>query len=256
MPHPAVDVSLLLPEAGAGTGGDTSAALRGAWCAVADAWRATGLRGTEVTAPQAAPPGSLLVVADAGADLGAVLAHDGPVLLAGPALPLLVPPAAARALGVDVQGAGLTPPHEVRVRPGPAVGEVALRVDGDLLVPAARVLRCTPAADVEVHLTANVAFCDHPAAWSRHDERGRVRAATLLGRTPADAGDPAVARVLVRLVRHLLGRRDAAPTRVGMLGYGAIGHEHNAAGRGRHSGPGAGGGLRPGARGGSRRRAP
>ena len=222
------DVVLLVDR---GDGHADGPRLREAWCAVAAAWRATGLRGLEVAAdgPGAhgsLPPGALLVVAGATADADAVLAHPGPVLVAGPALHALVArePVAA-ALGVRPDGA--TPPHEVRVRPGPAAGQVADRLPGDLLAPRERVLLVRGTApDVDVHLQASVALRDHPVAWSRADADGRLRAATLLGGTPESAQDPEVRRVLVRLVRHLLGLRDAPPVRVGMLGYGAIGHEH------------------------------
>jgi scyllo-inositol 2-dehydrogenase (NADP+) len=123
-------------------------------------------------------------------------------------------------------GRGL-PEHEVRVRPGRDAGEVALRLGGDeLVLRAAWPLQDKVADDVEQLLTANSAFRDHPVAtW---------RAATAVGTLSLECAgpsldDPALARLLVRLLRHVLGRRDAAPVRIGMLGYGAIGHEHAAA---------------------------
>ena len=218
---------VLLVDAVDGT--DSGRRLRDAWCGVAAAWRATGLRGREVAGDAAGrglPPGALVVAATATADPETLLAHSGPVLLAGPALLALAGhPGVAEALGVHP--GGTTPPHEVRVRPGPAAGEVAHRLAGDLLVPREQVLlHARTEVDAAVQLTANVAFRDHPAAWSRPGAEGRTRAATVLGGTPEAAEDPEVRRVLVRLVRHLLGRRDARPVRVGMLGYGAIGPEH------------------------------
>ena len=41
--------------------------------------------------------------------------------------------------------------------------------------------------------------------------------------------DPAWHRLVHRMVRHVLGVSDGAAVRVGILGYGAIGHEHSAA---------------------------
>ena len=72
-------------------------------------------------------------------------------------------------------------------------------------------------------LTANSAFTDHPVAtW-----RPATRVGTLtVGSTRETYDDPAFARLVARVLRHVLGLRDAAPVRVGMLGYGAIGHEH------------------------------
>lgn len=115
---------------------------------------------------------------------------------------------------------GSLPPHAVRVRPGPHAGEVAVRLGGDeVLLHAAWPLQDKTADDVEVLLTANSAFRDHAVAtWRPATAVGTV---TL---TPSD--DPAYARLVARVLRHVLGLRDAAPVRVGMLGYGAIGHEH------------------------------
>ena len=119
------------------------------------------------------------------------------------------------------------PVHEVRVRPGRDAGEVALRLGGDaLLLRAAWPLQDEVADDVELLLTANSAFRDHPVATWR--PATSVATLTLEGdRTALD--DPALARLVHRLLRRALGLRDAAPVRIGMLGYGAIGAEHAAA---------------------------
>jgi scyllo-inositol 2-dehydrogenase (NADP+) len=159
----------------------------------------------------ATPDGPLLTAAERGA----------PVLLVG-----------ADHAGALWDAAGLLPGqvlpvHEVRVRPGRNAGEVALRLGGDeLLLRAAWPLQDKVADDVEVLLTANSAFRDHPVAtW---------RPATSVGTLTLDCAgasldDPALARLVHRLLRHALGLRDAAPVRIGMLGYGAIGSEHAAA---------------------------
>ena len=177
----------------------------------------------------------------AGLDLA-----DGPdpdvVLVLGPAPdgPLLA--AAERGTPVLLVGAGhggalwdaagllpgrVLPVHEVRVRPGRDAAEVALRLGGDdLLLRAAWPLQEKVADDVEQLLTANSAFRDHPVAtWRPATSVGTL----TLDCAPPSLDDPALARLLARLLRHVLGLRDAAPVRVGMLGYGAIGHEHAAA---------------------------
>jgi predicted dehydrogenase len=79
------------------------------------------------------------------------------------------------------------------------------------------------ADDVQQLLTANSAFVDSPVAtWRPSTGVGTL----TVGSTPQTYADPAFARIVHRLLRHLLGQRDAAPVRVGMLGYGAIGPEH------------------------------
>jgi predicted dehydrogenase len=50
-----------------------------------------------------------------------------------------------------------------------------------------------------------------------------------VGSTASTYADPAWQRIVHRLVRRILGAADGPPVRVGILGYGAIGHEHNAA---------------------------
>jgi predicted dehydrogenase len=170
-----------------------------------------------------------------GPDAQAVLvlgpAPDGPRLAAAErgAPVLLVGDPASDALR-DAAGllpGRVLPVHEVRVRPGRDAGEVALRLGGDdLTLRAAWPLQDKVADDVEVLLTANHAFRDHPVAtW---------RAATSVGALTldCDAGtlaEPTLARLVHRLLRHAVGLRDARPVRIGMLGYGAIGAEHAAA---------------------------
>jgi predicted dehydrogenase len=103
---------------------------------------------------------------------------------------------------------------------------VAARLGGDLLVTDRWPLQEKVADDVEVLLTANVAFTDHAVAtW-----RGSTGIGMLtVGSTAETLDDPLWHRLVHRLLRHALAQRDARPVRVGLLGYGAIGHEHNAA---------------------------
>ena len=163
-----------------------------------------------------------------GGDLTLVLGADllpEEVLLDLPGDVLLVGPSTAATDRTGLLAGRVTPVHEVRVRPGPA-GEVMVRSGGDVLVRDAWPLVDKTLDDVEVLLTANVAFSDHPVAtW-----RPATRTGTLtVGSTPATYADRGWQRLVHRVVRHVLGQADTAPVRVGILGYGAIGHEHNTA---------------------------
>ena len=151
----------------------------------------------------------------------ALLAAAGrgtPVLLVGPAMSAALTDAAGLVPG------RVLPVHPVRVRPGRDAGEVAARLGADELL----LTDCWPvqekvADDVEQLLTASHALFDHPVAtWRPSTGIGTL----TVGSTPGTYADPAFARLVHRLLRHLLGQRDAAPVRVGMLGYGAIGAEH------------------------------
>jgi predicted dehydrogenase len=174
-----------------------------------------------------------VVLVEDGADAVLVLgaAPDGPTLEAARSgTPVLLVGSGHAERLWDTAGlrpGRLLPVHEVRVRPGRDAGEVALRLGGDeLLLRAAWPVQEAVADDVQVLLTANSAFRDHPVAtW---------RPGTCVGTLTLDCAavsleDPATARVVHRLLRHALGLREGAPVRIGMLGYGAIGHEHAAA---------------------------
>ncbi len=165
-----------------------------------------------------APGGELTVV------LGAHLLPEDE-LVALPGTVLLVGPLTAGTERTGLLADRLTPVHEVRVRPGSS-GEVMARSGGDVLVRDAWPLVDKALEDVEVLLTANVAFADHPVAtW-----RASTSTATLtVGSTPATLADAGWLRLLHRVVRHVLGDTDGGPVRVGILGYGAIGHEHTTA---------------------------
>ena len=150
----------------------------------------------------------------------ALLASAAPVLVVGPTMSSAVTDAAGLVPG------RLTPLHEVRVRPGPAAGDVGSRLGGDLLVTEQWPLQDKVADDVEVLLTANVAFTDHPVAtWRPSTGLGVL----TVGSTAATYADPAWQRIVHRLLRRIAGQADAGPVRIGILGYGAIGHEHSAA---------------------------
>ena len=139
--------------------------------------------------------------------------------------PVLVSAALVRRLPavadrVGVQAATATPEHEIRVRPEPGVDP---RQMDDLLLPGRLALADKVADDVRVLATANVGYADYPAVT--------FRPATDLGALLVDLDPQALAdRDTRRFVRHLAHAIAGAPepddVRVGMVGYGAIGHEH------------------------------
>jgi scyllo-inositol 2-dehydrogenase (NADP+) len=148
-----------------------------------------------------------------------LLAGSRPVVLVGPTMSTALSDAAGLVPGQ------LTPEHEVRVRPGPD-GEVAVRAGGDVLLRDRWPLQEKVADDVEVLLTANAAWADHPVAtWRPASGVGTV----TLGSRASTLADPAWHRLVHRVLRHVAGVRDGAPVRLGMLGFGAIGIEHAAA---------------------------
>lgn len=178
---------------------------------------------------------TLVLTEQDDADLLLVLAPEGvpaglePTLLraaAGGTPVLLVGPRPGQALA-DAAGlvpGRLLPVHAVRVRRGPHAGDVAARLGGEeLLLTDCWPLQDKVADDVEQLLTANSAFSDHPVATWRPATRVGL---LTIGSTESTYADPAFARLVHRVVRRLLGQSDRPSMRVGMLGYGAIGHEH------------------------------
>ena len=171
---------------------------------------------------------------DADADAVLVLGADRldeaqeDAVLAAAAAVLLVGPTMSTALS-DAAGLvprELTPEHEIRVRPGPDAGDVGARLGGDVLLRDRWPLQDKVADDVEVLLTANVAFRDQPVAtWRPSTGVGTL----TVGASASTIQDPAWHRLVHRLLRHVTGVREAAPVRIGMLGYGAIGAEHGGA---------------------------
>lgn len=161
-----------------------------------------------------------------------------PLVLAGPTL-------LADVEGAWTESSGLlvgerTPVHDVRLRPGPDAGTVADRLEdhshglGSHLGPHAhvqdRVLMVDKTADdVEVLLCAAVGLRLIPVA----SVRGDVLAWTS-GTTAEAVRDPSTRRLLVLALDRLLGGGGGglgrpATVRAGILGYGAIGHEHSRA---------------------------
>lgn len=147
------------------------------------------------------------------------------VLLAGPTL-------RGTPIGSPLSdGAGLlpgdsSPGHEVRIRPGAA--SIAPVVPPGTL-PHERILLIDKVVeDVEVLLTANVRLAEHPVASYRPSTG--IGTFTLAGGATAPSRD--YLRLFLQILRHLTdspGPRALTSTRVGLLGYGAIGAEHRRA---------------------------
>ena len=166
--------------------------------------------------------------------LAAVVAESRPVILAGPTLGRGDTEARlAEAAGVRVSRA--TPVHDVRVRVGrdgaslPTSGHA--HAEGDHNGPHDHVTDRVMLADkvtddVEVLRVAAVGLVEHPVmTW-----RPSTGVATwTLGTTGTAAADRATVRALVGLLGHVAGRTAPADIRVGLLGYGTIGHEHSRA---------------------------
>jgi predicted dehydrogenase len=168
-------------------------------------------------------------------DLAKALAEPwAHVLLAGPTL------ASADPDGLLAQAAGLelgptSPVHDVRLRSGPDGTwlNAAFHTHGDhahqdehehLTGSVTAVARV--AEGVQVLRTARLGLTDHPVlTW-------RPTTATAAWTTPTTAtavADRNTTRLLVQVLRAMASVPSPAPVRVGLLGYGAIGHEHSRA---------------------------
>ena len=160
--------------------------------------------GVDVTASNAGA--ALLVVTESAPleQIRATVASLGmPTLVVGPGIP--TGPA--------------SPLHEIRLRP-------QARTLGDDVIITDRVRVLDDLAG-DVLVTANIAFTDLPVArWDR--DLGAIMLS--VGTEPSSWSSVPFLRLVHRLL-HLLvsGDEPRAPIRVGLLGYGAIGHEHAAA---------------------------
>ncbi len=188
---------------------------------VLDYLRATGLgvtTGLDLSAAAVLVLGAG-ALSEAAEDAVLATARRGtPVLLVGPTMSTALSDAAGLLPG------RLLAIHPVRLRPGAQAGEVTARLGGDeLLLTDCWPVQDKVADDVEELLTANCAFRDFPVATYRPST---AIGALTVGSTPQTYADPAFSRLVHRLLRRLIGQKDATPVRVGMLGYGAIGPEH------------------------------
>jgi scyllo-inositol 2-dehydrogenase (NADP+) len=201
-----------------------------------NALRAAGL--PVVQAHETPQDGDVLVVwADSPVPDGLAgrLGRPGlPALLLGPTLCDADPDGAlAEAAGLRISGA--TPVHDVRVHAGPDAGTLAPRghrhAEGDHIDTHAhltdRVLVVDKVRDdVAVLLQAWVGLDPQPVATWRP---ATGTATWLLGTTPESCLDRQTVRTLLGLLRVMTGAPEPTAVRVGLLGYGAIGHEHSRA---------------------------
>jgi len=159
------------------------------------------------------------VPADADLERLIEVAGDRPVLFTGGSWLLGGSPALQARVGL-VTSVTSSPAHEIRVRRGPRLDP---RGEGDLLVRGAwpRIDKCSD--DVECLATANAAFSDHAViTWRAATRSGAL---TLSGRESL-WHDRDLLRSIQRWARYARGVQERPPVRVGLLAYGAIGHEH------------------------------
>ncbi len=155
----------------------------------------------------------------------AAVAGRSSVLLAGPTLHAW----RAATIVSDLLGllsGRLMPVHEIRLRPG-TDGE-HLNLPGPLLLTDSWPQVDKTADDVSVLLSAHAGLNPHPVLTLRR-RCGVAHGAFTVGSRAETVADPAYARLVHRWLRAAAGVPEAAPIRVGMLGYGAVGGEHAAA---------------------------
>jgi predicted dehydrogenase len=184
----------------------------------AAAWRAVA--GLRIEAPDRSD--AVVVVTDRppSDEVTSLLSRPtrGPVLLVGPTVSAW----GSGAGPVDAAGISFSEVarrHEIRVR-----SEVLdPRGEGDLLVTDGLPLVDKVMPDVSVLATAAMGLDQHAVVtWRSETALGTI----CVGADPAEWTNPRFLRLLRRLVDHAVGRTERPPARVGVLGYGAIGHEH------------------------------
>ncbi len=187
-------------------------------------------------------------VAPSDADVVVLLA-DRPLpsgaldeLLSGPALVVLLGPTLGRADADDLlaEGSGIhvgaeTPVHDVRVRPGPDGSRIERsgHVHGvrDHTGPHEHITDRVTAVDkvlddVEVLQVAAVGLVEHAVTTYRPATGVGV---CTLGATPGALDDPTLILSLLSLGSRAAASEHGVEIGVGLLGYGAIGHEHSRA---------------------------
>jgi scyllo-inositol 2-dehydrogenase (NADP+) len=116
-----------------------------------------------------------------------------------------------------------TPHHRIRLRPH-ADSSIASRWPDELTVVDSLLTVDKVLDDVDVIAAAMIGLAEHPVlSWRPSTGVGLC----TLGPTPQTLSAPEFRRLLHRWVRHALDIADGPDVRVGILGYGAIGHEHN-----------------------------
>ena len=179
----------------------------------------------------------VIVWADRPLEPGLVKALADPgvrVLLGGPSLAQADPEGVlADAAGIDLGPS--SPLHDVRLRMGPDGQRLysAFHIHGDhahhdehehLPGRVATVERI--ADDVRVLRTARLGLTDHPVLTWRPST---ATAVWTMGTTPEAIVDRDATRLLAQVLREMADQAPPKPVRVGLLGYGAIGHEHSRA---------------------------
>ena len=179
----------------------------------------------------------VVVWADRPLDPGLVRALAEPsvrLLLAGPSLTQADPD------GILAEASGLelgprSPQHDIRLRAGRDGQDLlaAPHVHGDHAhydqhehVRGTVATVVAVADDVRVLRTARLGLADHPVLTWRPST---ATAAWTLGATSEALPDRAPTRLLVQVLREMAGLPAPRPMRVGLLGYGGIGHEHSRA---------------------------
>jgi scyllo-inositol 2-dehydrogenase (NADP+) len=129
-----------------------------------------------------------------------------------------------------------TPPHDIRVRPGPdafgtlrSTGHRHARTDHAGVhehVHDRMVLVDKTFDDVAVLQMARVGLSEQPVLTWRP---ATATAAWTLGTTPEAVADRTTARTMLATLRMICDTPEKPPVGVGLLGYGAIGHEHRRA---------------------------
>ena len=169
-------------------------------------------------------------------DLAAALADPAvTAVFAGPTLSSADPDRVlSEACGLLL--AGTTPVHDIRVRAGHHAPE-SFSLVGDQHLDAGHVgehdhltdrlvLVDKTADDVQVLLAARVGLIDTPVLTWRP---ATACAAWTPGATTGSIASRFATRTLVRVIRHACGVSESPNVGVGLLGYGAIGHEHSRA---------------------------
>lgn len=155
------------------------------------------------------------------------------VLLVGPTL-IGADPERALAEAAGVYVAGTTPIHDIRVRSQRDLGlflsgheHTGGDHEGRHDHVTDRVTLIDKVADgVEVLRSAQVGLVEHPVmTWRSQTSTG----VWTLGTHAESVGDRVTTRALLQLVHLAAGEQVPPPVRVGLLGYGAIGHEHSRA---------------------------
>lgn len=122
-----------------------------------------------------------------------------------------------------------TPQCEIIARVATSDSYLTRRVDSTFAVYEAIYLLSNIPVDAEVQWYTNWQYNSYTLAYTRSYGQGRVFCTTL-GSTKETQEHPVFQQMLARAVRYVAGvPQEERPTRVAMIGYGAIGFEHGTA---------------------------